>query len=123
VFTVKADVEKNRLYITLVGFFHQDEMKACTDKTIEEAKNLKPGFDVITDVSQFKPVGQEALDEVARGQAFFKSAGIRHGIRVEGDSVLSSKQFSRIGKSVDYNPNIVKNIEEADKILDSYGHN
>lgn len=122
-FTVKSDVEKNRLYITLVGFFHQDEMKACTDTTIAEIKKLKPGFDVVTDVSQFKPVGQEALDEVARGQAFFKSAGIRHGIRIEGDAVLSSNQFSRVGKAVDYNPNIVKTVADADKLLDSYSRN
>jgi hypothetical protein len=119
-YTIKADIEKNRLYVTLVGFFNQILMKECTDKTIEEAKKLKPGFDVITDLSQFKPVGQDAQDEIARGQAFFKQAGIKHGIRIEGSATLASSQFNRLGKTVDYNPNVVKNLEEAEKLLDSY---
>ena len=118
-FTVKADVQKNRLYVTLVGFFDYKLMKECTDKTVEEVNKLKPGFDVITDISEFKPVGQDTLDEVARGQAFFKKAGIRRGIRVEGQSKLTGGQFSRLGKTVDYNPNVVENLEAAEKLLDS----
>jgi len=118
-FTIKADVQKNRLYVTLVGFFDHKLMKECTDKTIEEAGKLKPGFDVITDLSEFKPVGQDAVEEIARGQAFFKKAGIRRGIRVEGQSKLTSGQFHRLGKTVDYNPDIVDSIEAAEKLLDS----
>jgi hypothetical protein len=121
-YTIKADVQKNRLYVILVGFFHYDEMKACTDKTIEAVKKLKPGFDVITDLSKFNPVGKDTLDEVARGQSFFKQSGIRHGIRVEGKAALANLQFSRTGKAVDYNPNIVATMEEAEKLLDSFGN-
>jgi hypothetical protein len=122
-YSVKADVQKNRLYVTLEGFFEKELMKECTDKTIEETKKLKRGFDVITDLSNFKPVGKEALAEVARGQSFFKQAGIRHGIRVESTSALTTNQFDRLGKSVDYNPNVVKNVLEAERLLDSFGHN
>ncbi len=118
-YSVKADVQKNRLYVTLEGFFEYQLMKECTDKTIEETKKLKRGFDVITDLSNFKPVGKQALAEVARGQAFFKQAGIRHGIRVESNSVFTMNQFDRLGKSVDYNPNVVKNVAEAERLLDS----
>jgi hypothetical protein len=119
-YTIRADVQKNRLYVTMVGFFQRDLMKECTDKTIEEVKKLKPGFDVITDITQFKPVGQDAIDEVARGQAFFKKAGIRHGIRIEGKSKLTSGQFGRAAKTVDYNPNVVEDLAAAEKLLESY---
>jgi hypothetical protein len=117
-FTVEADIQKNRLYSKMVGYFDYNEMKECTDKTISEVKKLKPGFDVITDLSEFKPVGQDTLDEVARGQAFLKKAGVRHAIRVEGKFKLTSMQFSRMGKSVDYVPDIVATREEAEKLLD-----
>lgn len=122
-FTVKADVPKNRLYVTLEGFLHYPEMKACTDKTIEEAKKLKKGFDVITDLTNFNPVGQDAIDEVARGQAFFKESGIRHGIRIEGKAVLTNLQFNRTAKIANYNPNVVATLAEAEKLLDSFGTN
>jgi hypothetical protein len=117
-YTVTADIGKNRLYIKFVGFFDYKEMKEATDKTIAETAKLKPGFDVITDVSEFKPVGQDTLDEVARGQKQLKKSGVRHAIRVEGKAKLTSLQFSRMGKNTDYVPDIVATKEEAEKLLD-----
>ncbi len=119
-FTVIADIQKNRLYVKLVGFFDYNEMKASTDKTIEEVKKLKPGFDVINDVSEFRPAGQDMLKEIERAQSFLKKSGVRHGVRVEGKSRLANMQFSRIGKTVDYVAEAVETMEEAEKLLDSY---
>jgi hypothetical protein len=116
-FTVRADTAKNRLYVKLVGFFDCKEMKAATDATIEEAKKLKPGYDVINDISEFKPVGQDTLKEVERGQVYFKKSGIRYGIRVEGKAKLTNLQFSRIGKTVDYAADSAETMEEAEKLL------
>lgn len=118
-YTVTADIAKNRLYVKLVGYFEYKEMKEATDKTVTETAKLKPGFDVITDLSQFKPVGQDALDEVTRGQTHLNKAGKRYAIRVEGKSKLTSLQFSRMGKNVDYMPDIVASLEEAEKLLDA----
>jgi hypothetical protein len=118
-FTVSADIAKNRLYVKLVGFFDYKEMKEATDKTIAETAKLKRGFDVITDLSEFKPVGQDTLDEVARGQAHLNKAGKRFAIRVEGKMKLTSLQFSRMGKNTDYMPDIVASLEEAEKLLDA----
>jgi cell division FtsZ-interacting protein ZapD len=118
-FKMKTDIVKNRLYVTLEGFMNQIEMKACTDKTIEEVKRLKPGFDVISDISKLKPVGQDAIKEVERGQIYFKTAGIRHGIRVVGDAALARIQFNRIGKDINYIPDNVETVAEAENLLDT----
>ena len=118
-FTIEADIEKNRLYVKLVGFFDYDEMKDSTDKTIVEAKKLKPGFDVINDVSEFKPAAQDLLKEIERAQSFLKKAGVRHGVRVEGKAKLTNIQFNRIGKTVNYIADVVETMEEAEKLLDS----
>ncbi|OGN99462.1 MAG: hypothetical protein A2Y89_07390 [Chloroflexi bacterium RBG_13_51_18] len=118
-FTVRADVQKNRLYVKLVGFFDYNEMKEATDKTIEGIKKLKPGYDIINDISEFKPVGQDTLKEVERGQKYFKQSEIRHGIRVEGKAKLTNLQFNRVGKTIDYVPDAVETMEEAEKLLDS----
>lgn len=120
-FTVKADIQKNRLYVKLVGYFDYKAMKECTDKVIEGVRKLKPGYDVINDISEFKPVGQDTLKEVERGQAYFKKSGIRHGVRVEGKNKLTHLQFNRIGKNVDYAADAAETMEEAEKLLDSYG--
>ena len=120
-YTVRANIVKNRLYVTLSGFMHQQEMKECTDRTIEESQKLQPGYDVITDISDFKVVGQETLAEVKRGQAYFKQTGVRHAIRVEGKSSISglvSSQFTRTGRSVAYVPETVATMADAERILD-----
>jgi hypothetical protein len=106
------------LYVTLNGFFHYQEMKECTDKTIEESKKLQPGYDVITDISRFKAVDQKTLEEVKRGQEYFMQSGVRHAIRVCGGAVLTGIQFARSGKTVNYVPATVATIADAERYLD-----
>jgi len=119
-FTVRADTAKNRLYVKLVGFFDYKEMKAATNATIEGAKKLKPGYDIVNDISDFKPVGPDTLKEIERGQVFFKKSGVRHTLRVEGKAKLTNLQFIRVGKSLDFEAEAVETLEEAEKLLDSY---
>jgi hypothetical protein len=118
-YSIRADVLKNRLYVKFNGFFEFKEMKECTDKTIIESKKLKPGFDVITDISQFKAVGQETLAEVKRAQAYLKQSGVRHAIRIAGNSAVANSQFSRVGKTTAYAPETVATLADAEKYLNS----
>ncbi len=118
-YTIKVDEQKNRLYVTMVGFFKLEEMKKCTDDTIEAIKKLKRGYDVITDISQFKPAGPETVKEIERGQAYFKTSGVNRGIRVIGDSALPDMQFSRTGKIIGYTPNTTATVAEAERLLDN----
>lgn len=117
-FTVRADTQKNRLYVKLVGFFEYQEMKEATDATIEGIGKLQPGYDIINDISEFKPVGQDTLKEIERGQVYFKKSGIRCGVRVEGKAKLSNYQFNRIGKAVEYEALAAATMEEAEKLLE-----
>ena len=118
-YTIKSDLAKNRLYISLVGFFKLEEMQKCTDEVINESKKLRRGYDVITDISQFKPAGPETVKEIERGQEHFKASGVGRGIRVVGESVLSGMQFNRTGKTIGYTPDTVATIADAEKLLDS----
>ncbi len=115
----KIDPVKNRLYITLEGFFSTEEMKQCSDETIEVVKQLKPGYDVITDISQFSPVGVDALEEIKRVQEYFRISGVRYGVRVVGKSVVTGMQFKRIGKSVGFRSTNFATLAEAEHFLDS----
>ena len=81
-YTVKTDLAKNRLYIEMVGFFEIEEMQKCTNEVIKESKKLKRGYAVITNISQFKPAGSDAVKEIERGQEHFKATGVGRGIRV-----------------------------------------
>jgi hypothetical protein len=118
-YELKIDRVKNRLYITLEGFFSAEEMKQCSDETIEAVKQLKPEYDVITDISRFSPVGPETLQEITRVQVYFRESGVRHGVRIVGNRVITEMQFKRLGKGVGYTPTDVATLAEAERFLDS----
>jgi hypothetical protein len=117
-YNIRVDQTKNRLYVTLTGFFMLEEMKKCVDETIQATKKLKTGYDVISDVSQFKPGMPEVTKEIERVQKHFLASGVRRGLRVVGHSALIGMQFSRTSKEVGYNSTNVATVEEAEKILD-----
>jgi hypothetical protein len=117
-YNLRIDPAKNRLYVTLTGFFTPEEMKKCVDETILATKKLKTGYDVITDISQFKPGVPEVAKEIERAQTHFSTSGVGRGLRVVGHAALTAMQFSRTGKQAGYNSNNVATMEEAEKILD-----
>lgn len=118
----KIDAGKNRLYIKLSGYFEYEEMKKCSDETIKMIEKLKPGYDVITDISEFKPVSPEATKEIERVQAYFVKTGVRKGVRVVGEKILSGMQFKRKGKDAGYDSTNVATLADAEKLLDSQGN-
>jgi hypothetical protein len=116
---VRADVSKNRLYLELAGFFNDEEMKQIVDHAIEEIKKLKPGFDGINDISEFRPTTAEGAKELERALQFARDFGFRRAIRVVGPSaVLGQMQFARKSREVDHEPEFASSIEEAEEMLD-----
>ena len=116
-YTVRADTVKNRLYVTLVGFFSVEEIKRCGDETIEATKKLRPGYDVVTDITQFKPGVPEVAHDIERVQAHFRKSGARQGVRIVGGNVVSGIQFKRTGAHAEYNSVNVPSLEAAEELL------
>ena len=116
-YKVHADTVRNRVYITLAGFLSLEEAKKCGDETIALTKKLKPGYDVITDITEFKPGTQDVAKDIERVQQHFKSSGARRGVRVVGQNAPSSMQFSRTGKSAGFDAINVATMAEAEKVL------
>jgi hypothetical protein len=118
-FKVHAETGRNRLYLTLSGFFTAEESKACGDQTVAATAKLKAGYDVITDISNFKPGTQEVAKDIERVQAHFKSTGARRGVRVVGGNAASSMQFARLATQAGFTSCNVATMDEAEKLLDA----
>ncbi|HVZ32764.1 MAG TPA: hypothetical protein VG963_10080 [Polyangiaceae bacterium] len=116
-YSIRVDVDRNRLYVTLVGFFSVAEIKRCGDETIEATKQLRRGYDVITDITQFKAGTADVAADIERVQAHFRRSGARQGVRIVGSNVLSGMQFRRTGRSAEHNSVNVRSLEEAEKLL------
>jgi len=118
-YKITVDTQRNRLYITLVGFFAADEIKRCGDETIAATCKLKTGYDVVTDISQFKPGTAEVAKDIERVQAHFIKSGARQGVRIVGQNSSSSMQFNRVGKIAGYQSTAVGTLAEAEAFLKS----
>jgi hypothetical protein len=117
-YTVRVNALKNRLYVALVGYFSLEEMQRCGDETIAATKKLRPGYDVITDITQFKAGSPEVAKDIARVQAHFSKSGARQGVRIVAEgNLLTGIQFRRTGTQVQYNSVNVSSLEAAEELL------
>ncbi len=113
----RADVNKNRLYVVLQGFIQGDEAKEAADIAIAEAKKLRPGFDVINDISTVKATSEQGVMELLRCQTFLKERGVGRVIRVVPEVTVGSMQIARTSKQAGYEADTARTIEEAEEML------
>ncbi len=116
-FWTRADIGKNRLYIVLQGFFVETEAREAADVTIAEAKKLRPGFDIINDISTVKATSEQGVLELLRCQVFLKERGMGRVIRVVPELTVGSLQIARTSKQAGYEADTARSIEEAEEML------
>ncbi|MGD0856285.1 MAG: hypothetical protein ABSA18_10830 [Dehalococcoidia bacterium] len=115
---IRADIVKNRLYMHIQGFFPDDEARKIADIGIAEASKLKPGFDIVNNITGFKPTSPKGAEEIKRALIFVKQHGARRIIRVTGEAVISEAQFSRQSKDLNMHVDTASTVADADRILD-----
>lgn len=120
-YDIKSDKAKNRLYLRLEGFLDDDSAKNADDQVVIETDKLTKGFDVINDISKFKPGTQNVANEIKRAQQYIASKGAARVVRIvksKDDLDIGSMQFKRQSKAVGYEAMIAESIDEAEKMLD-----
>lgn len=117
-FEVRADLRKNRLYITFTGFFSDQLMQEACAKVESEARRLKPGFSIITDITRCKPATPRGTEFIHRTQAFLAKNGVGRVVRITApDNVIIKFQFQRRSEGL-YRADTAASVEEAERLLD-----
>ncbi len=119
--TSKIDAAKNRIYIVMEGFLTDAQVKEGADGVIANVAKLRPGFDVINDISKFKPTSPAGTQDIGRVQQFIKEKGPRRIIRVVVEGVAKG-QLSRTATSVahyDKDADTASSVAEAERMLES----
>jgi hypothetical protein len=116
---IRADVLKNRLYISIKGFMSGEDAVIISDKAAAEQRKLKPGFDVINDIRDLKPATPKASQLYSRQLDVAKEIGVGRVVRVVGDQVITKMQLAKALKNaVGVVAETAASVEEAEKILD-----
>lgn len=117
----RADIDQNRLYITLKGRIASKESKQAASQVIADLKGLKYGFDVVTDISEFEPATQKEADMLIRVHKALIESGVNRIVRVVSSGLKATVgkiQFERASKLTKVVAENFNSIEDADRYLD-----
>lgn len=118
---VKADIKKNRLYITLPSAANKLELeKIYTDVRFCVA-DLQPGFDVITDLSQCTIGHLNGISTLRKIMDYLVIKEVGRVVRIAGDmSIILKQLFGLASKFQCYKAIYVNTPEEAEEELSQF---
>jgi len=116
-FEARADPLANRLYVTLEGFADDAAMRRNVDQVITHLSKLRPGFVMISTITETRPTSQGGARELERAMKAYKQAGISRIVRIVGDEVLGKKQLHRLAEEAGIPVEYVNSMAAADALL------
>jgi len=120
VFEIAADRATNRLYIDITGSVDREEMEEAADKTLSEAEKLRDGFDIVNDLSGFRPPSPEAAKPIKVAQGELQEMGLSRAVRVIDDdtSPVVVNAFERRSQDVGYSGEQADSVAAAEALLE-----
>jgi hypothetical protein len=97
-FEARADAAANRLYVTLGGFADDAQMRKNVDLVVAELPKLRPGFVMISTITDAKATSAGGARELERAMQAYKRHGISRIIRIAGEEVLGKLQLQRLAQ-------------------------
>lgn len=118
-YEIEADRATNRLYLTLQGTLDADQLAEAADEAVSEAERLREGFDIVNDISRFRPPSPEAAKPIKEAQGQLLEMGVERVVRVADDetSQVVVNAFSRRSQQVGYDAMTAESVPEAERKL------
>lgn len=119
-YDISADQRENRLFIDLEGRMDAEKIDEAAEVSVEEAEQLREGFDIVNDLSGFKPPSPEAAQPIKRAQKQLKEMGVDRVVRVtdEETNQVVVNAFERRSRDVGYSGETADSVAEAEQMLD-----
>ncbi len=117
---VVVDTEKNRLTITLGATISKKEIERMYSDIAVCVSELRPGFDVVTDLSHCKIGHLSGLPTFRKIMDLLLEKKVGKVVRVVGKAKLIFNQVSRITEHMQgYRPVYVATLQEAEENISS----
>ncbi|MFO7837933.1 MAG: hypothetical protein R6X08_00345 [Desulfosalsimonadaceae bacterium] len=119
---IRADLDKNRIYITIGKIEDEEEMARITEKTKTECVKLKKGFTCLTDLRNYEYQDEIFEEYLKHAQQALLDAGMSRVVRVHRQAgMLGHFQFETVSLDLGYRARNVTSVEEAERLLDEEG--
>jgi len=118
-YEIEADRRENRLSLDLTGRMDAEALDEAADEAVAAGKQLDEGFDIINDLSGFRPPSPEAAKAIKRAQGELKEMGVDRVVRVvdEETSQVVINAFERRSTDVGYSGETADSRQEAERML------
>lgn len=116
-FEARADPLANRLYVTLEGFADDAAMRRNVDLVISQLPKLKPGFVMISTITEARPTTPGGARELERAMKAYRQHGISRIVRIVGEEVLGKKQLQRLAEEAGIPVHYAASMEAAEALL------
>ncbi|MFP2934315.1 hypothetical protein ACLESO_56190 [Pyxidicoccus sp. 3LG] len=117
-FEVEALVGKNRLVVRIWGEVDGQEAYRVGDAAVLAIERLRPGFDMVSDLSGVTQLPPESTGQLRRIIEAARAKGYRRTVRVVGRSAVAAVQFERISRALGHEAHLAFSMEEAERLLD-----
>lgn len=116
---IKADLKKNRLYITLKDAANSD-IEDLIEKIERECGKLEKGFSCLNDITDYDPDTLESESLLMKAQKKLWQAGLGVIVNLSRNKKLEGHyQLEKASKlSAGYSAIVVSNPQEAEEVLD-----
>lgn len=115
---VHVDVGKNRLFIRIDGRLEEAEAPSVGDSIIQAMERLRPGFALISDLTDAEPLGPVGVEQIKRLITGSRERKVGKTVRIVGRSAQIALQFARTSKEYQHEPYLAFSREEAERLLD-----
>lgn len=119
-FDIETDRRTNRLYVDLEGRLDAETIGEAATETVAAAERLREGFDVITDLTGFRPPSPEAAEPIKRAQAELAEMGMDRVVRVadEETNTVVVNAFERRSRDIGYSGETADSVAAAERLLE-----
>ncbi len=116
--TVTADIKRNRLVIRLRGVVPKKDSEQIYTDIRFCVSDLKPGFVVITDLTEARIGHLSAIGTFKKITAYLAEKKVGPVVRVVGQGKIIFQQLAKLTDQTNgYRPMYAKNMEEAEVLL------
>ncbi len=116
---IRADLDKNRIYITIGKLEDETEMKQIVAEVKSECRKLKRGFTCLTDLRNYEFQDERFEDYVRKAQKTLLDTGMSGVVRVRRKTgAIAHIQFDNVSSDLGYHAENVTSIEDGEKFLD-----
>lgn len=119
-YSIEADGSKNRIYLTIKGFWQDiNQIKGYLDDIKNAANSVNKGFTILSDLTTMKTPTQEIGELHVKAQQVLVDAGLSKTAEVHPASTVTQLSLKRFSEESGMQKGLFPTREEAEKWLDS----